>query len=163
MNSNQSGNVNISEYKESIESEYIQDREKFHEEIITLSSYMNNANDLAKHKNVLYKRKQQYIKRKFEVADKIVFVSKNLSILKRTKINNYKFGNVKNNSGGAVKPANDFERKLYLEADLSQFEETKNILNNHMGFIEDSIKNVSDMIFGIPYVIQLEEFKQHLK
>ena len=160
----QSGDkIEISEYRDICRKEYEKDRENYDTEVQGMTEYMRDVKMLSDNKNLLYKNKQKYIRRKFEVADKIVFLNKNLTALRKQKLNNYKFGNVRSETGNAIKPANDFERKLFLEADLSSFEETKQILDNHISFIEDTIKNISDMVFGIPYVLQLEEFKRMLK
>lgn len=157
------GKISITEYQQVCQKEYDDDLEKYSTEIAKLASYMANANELAKNKSLLYKRRQEYVKRKFQIADKVVYLSRNLRSLRRIKLNNYKFGNVAHSTGQAIKPANDFERKTYLEADLAAFEETKDILDNHISYLEDSIKTVSDMIFGIPYIIQLEDFRKMIK
>jgi hypothetical protein len=161
----QSGNEQptISEYCAVCVEEYNYDTDKFDKKLTTMSGYMRDAYELSKNKHQLYKVKQQLIKRKFEIADKLVYLNKNITSLRKSKLNNYKFGKVTNDTGAAIKPANDFERKLYLEADLSGFEEAKQVMDNHMGFIEDSMKNISDMIYGIQYVIVLEDFKKMLK
>lgn len=155
--------IKISEYKATCALEYEQDKESYDNEVQGMTDYMKSARELSINKNKLYKNKQKYIRRKFAIADKIVFLNKSLTALRKQKLCDYKFGNVKSPTGHAIKPQNDTERKLFLEADLAAFEETKQILDNHMSYIEDTIKNVSDMIFGVPYVIQLEEFKQMMK
>lgn len=155
--------ISIIEYRDTCQKEFNDDLKKIDMEVQAMHIYMKDAHQLSENKHLLYKKRQACVRRKFEIADKIVFISRNMKTLRKTKINNYKFGNVKNDTGSVIKPANDFERKLYLESDLASFEEAKQILDNHIGFIEDTIKTLSDMIFGIPYVIQLEDFKKMLK
>lgn len=154
--------VGIMEYVEICRKEYIQDKEKYNKEVCDMSDYMKDAYKLSENKNLLYRKRQGLINRKFEVADKIVYIGKSLAKHRKQKLSDYKVGSM-SNSGPAVKPSNKEEREAFLEADLVGFEEAKKVLDNHMEYLEDSIKNVSDMIFGIPFVIQLEEFKQRLK
>jgi len=161
--SGDAGKISIIEYVETCGNEFDTDVEKYSTEIDKLSSYMANANELAKNKSLLYKRRQEYVKRKFQIADKIVFLNRNIRDLKSIKLNNFKFGKVTHSTGAAIKPSNDFERKIYLEAELSSFEEAKEILDNHINYLEDSIKTVSDMIFGIPFIIQLEDFRKMIR
>jgi len=117
---------------------------------------MKNASLLSKSKNEFYFDRQTLIIRKQCIIDDQIWLTKDFVILKNNEIKKYKFGT---NIDG-IKPANDFERRTMIDANLSQYQYCISFLDNHINFLMESIKNVSDMTFGHELVVKLEEFRK---
>lgn len=121
-----------------------------------LSYNLKNVVLLSKSKNKFYYDRQTMIIRKQYIIDDLIWLSKDFAILKEKEIKKYKFGN---NPDG-IKPSNDTERKILLESNLSQYQYCISFLENHINFLADTIKNVSDMTFGHELVLKLEEYQK---
>ncbi len=156
----QSGkNVDIKELIKEYQDQFDFDVEKVTNEIYELTDMMVDVYKLALNKNLIFRKKQELIQKKFRLADKAKFLMKNYALLKKQKVCDYRMPKPNPNLI-AIKPSNDTERKIFLEADLALFEEAKSIIDNHMEFITSSLETVTSCTFAIPLVLALEEFKK---
>lgn len=147
---------NMSEIMIFIEDRKSCDITKISDNIKNLSYNLKNVVLLSKSKNKFYFDRQTLIIRKQCIIDDQIWLSKELAILKELEIRKYKFGN---NPDG-IKPSNDTERKILLESNLSQYQYCISLLDNHINFLTETIKNISDMIFGHELVLKLEEYQK---
>lgn len=155
INANILGN-SISEIALFIEERKCHDTVRISKTVQDLSYNLKNVVLLSKSKNKFYYDRQTMIIRKQCIIDDLVWLSKDLAILKEKEIRKYKFGN---NTDG-IKPSNDTERKILMESNLSQYQYCISILDNHISFLTETIKNISDMTFGHELVLKLEEYQK---
>lgn len=142
--------------------QYIEERKAHDIEVITkeleeYSSKLINVFELSKFRDKFYSYRQRLIQRKQLILDDQAYMVRDNSINKKNEVVNYKIGNNDDN----LRPANDFERKALLESKLSGFQIVIDSLENHITFLMESIKNISDMIYGFQYVIALEEYRKN--
>lgn len=147
---------NIFEISSFIEERKEYDIQKVSKNVKDLSSNLRNVILLSKSKNKFYYDRQTIIIRKQCIIDDLIWLSKDFAILKEKEIKKYKFGN---NPDG-LKPSNDTERKILLESNLAQYQYCISLLENHINFLVETIKNVSDMTFGHELVLKLEEYQK---
>jgi len=155
INSNILSN-HISEISVFIEERKEHDVQKISKNIQDLSYNLKNVVLLSKSKNRFYYDRQTIIIRKQCIIDDLIWLSKDVAVIKEKEIKKYKFGN---NPDG-IKPSNDTERKIFLESNLSQYQYCISLLENHINFLVETIKNISDMTFGHELVLKLEEYQK---
>lgn len=126
-------------------------------ELEIFSSYLMNVFTLSKTRNEFYSYRQKLIRRKQLILDDQAYMVKESSLSRSSSVTDYKTSN----NPDQIRPSNDFERKALLEGKLAGFQSCLDNLDNHIGFLMDSIKNISDMIYGFQFVIELEQYRKN--
>ena len=124
-----------------------------------LSSFsysLQNAPLLAKNKERFYRFRQSLYQRKQVILDDQNFLVHQIKVLQRRQVESYKFGN---NPDG-LRPSNEYERKALIDGNLAGYQLCSAAIDAHIAFLMDSIKNLSDMIFGFDIVLRLEEYRK---
>lgn len=125
--------------------------------ISSFSKSMVSIVDLSKISNKFYNYRQKLITRKQLILDDQSFIVAEMAKMKKKEMISYKVGN---NEDG-IRPSNDTERRMILDGNLSDMQLVVDTLDNHIQFITDSVKNLTDMIYGFTYVIQFEEYRKN--
>lgn len=125
--------------------------------ISSFSKSMVSIGDLSKISNKFYNYRQKLITRKQLILDDQSFIVAEMAKMKKKEMISYKVGS---NEDG-IRPSNDTERRMILDGNLSDMQLVVDTLDNHIQFITDSIKNLTDMIYGFTYVIQFEEYRKN--
>ena len=125
--------------------------------ISSFSKSMVSIGDLSKMSNKFYNYRQKLITRKQLILDDQSFIVAEMAKMKKKEMISYKVGS---NEDG-IRPSNDTERRMILDGNLSDMQLVVDTLDNHIQFITDSIKNLTDMIYGFTYVIQFEEYRKN--
>lgn len=132
------------------------DIKKISGEMNYYSGQLLDVYTLSKCRDKFYSYRQELIGRKQLILDDQSHVTRDISLIKKQSIIDYKVG--KNDDG--FKPSNDYERRAVIDGDLSSFQTCVETLDNHVNFIMESIKNISDMIYGFQFVIELEQYRK---
>lgn len=148
---------NISEIHDYAYGRKSNDSSKISKIIASFSDAMVNIGDLSKNTNKFYRYRQILIHRKQVILDDQSFMVSELVKMKKQEMVSYKVGT--NNDG--IRPSNETERKTLLDSNLSDLQQVIDVLDNHITFITDTIKNLSDMIYGFQYVLQFEEYRKN--
>lgn len=125
--------------------------------ILRFSESMVKTSELAKNTNKFYSYRQKLVLRKQTILDDQSFMVSELMKLKKQEMVSYKVGT---NSDG-IRPSNETERRTLLDSNLSDLQNVIDVIDNHITFITDTIKNLSDMIYGFQYVLQFEEYRKN--
>ena len=125
--------------------------------ISSFSKSMVSIVDLSKISNKFYNYRQKLVTRKQLILDDQSFIVAEMAKMKKKEMISYKVGS---NEDG-IRPSNDTERRMILDGNLSDMQLVVDTLDNHIQFITDSVKNLTDMIYGFTYVIQLEEYRKN--
>lgn len=150
-----SGNTNdIQEY---IDGRKDHDIALISKEINEYSHELIDVYALAKKKDKFYSYRQKLIQRKQLILDDQAYMVRNNTVNKKNEVISYKVGA---NADG-YKPTNDYERRSFIDSNLAGFQVILDTLENHITFLMESIKNISDMIYGFQYVIALEEYRKN--
>lgn len=147
---------NVTEIYEYVNNRKFDDVNKMTENIKELSTCLVNLGKLSKQQDKLYSYKQSLIQRKQEILDDQSYINKDFSIMKKERMVEYKIGN---NSDG-FRPSNDTERKLFIDSKMSGMQLCIDTLDNHINFMIDSIKTMTEMIYGVQYALELENFRK---
>lgn len=128
-----------------------------------LSELMQSVHRLADNKHEIYNYRAFLVKRKLELMTSSNIANRSLLARKRRIYDGYKLGKSVTGSQTQIMPKNDFERQLYLNSDLKDPEFHLKLIDDQLQFIMDQIKGVDNFIYGIEYVLKLEEFKTSIK
>jgi predicted nucleic acid-binding Zn-ribbon protein len=127
-----------------------------------LTPLMVKPVQLATRKNELYALRQELIRYRLDLMKRGSLITKIRKQVKNDLYLSYKLGRkIDTKSNTAILFKNDYERTTFLEADLKNVDYVKEYVDNLISFINESIGNIKDMIFGIGYVIEMEnKYKQ---
>ena len=168
--------MNITDYKNTIQElldgdylehsvddifDYVDNRRKhdidlYNAVIESYSLFMVNVLDLASNTDKLYAMRQRLIERKQLILADSSYMTRYMAIMKKNEIVAYRTNSSDNN----VKPTNDYERRSFVDGRLSGHQAINETLDNHITYLTDSITTISNMIYGIQYVLQLEEYRK---
>lgn len=148
---------NTDDIQEYVESRKIHDIEVISAELDEYSRQLLDVYSLSQKKDKFYSYRQKLIQRKQLILDDQAYMVRNNTVSKKSEVVNYKIGT---NADG-YRPSNDYERRSFVDSNLSGFQIILDTLENHITFLVESIKNISDMIYGFQYVIALEEYRKN--
>lgn len=148
---------NTDDIQEYVESRKIHDIEVISTELDEYSRQLLDVYSLSQKKDKFYSYRQKLVQRKQLILDDQAYMVRNNTVSKKSEVVNYKIGT---NTDG-YRPSNDYERRSFVDSNLSGFQIILDTLENHITFLVESIKNISDMIYGFQYVIALEEYRKN--
>ena len=136
------------------------------EDVKRLATYMKDATTLEKHKAEFYRVRQEIVSKRRTAMSRSNRYNNTIIKIKRDIYGTYKFGQKPTTEGRpisasnpAIKPQNDFERNLFLDADMRNLNSLLKLVDNHISDLSDCLKTVTDMIYGFDLIIRLENWK----
>ncbi|MEG1142173.1 MAG: hypothetical protein RSE41_06990 [Clostridia bacterium] len=66
-------------------------------------------------------------------------------------------------NGSNIRYPNESSKNAKIQSDLCSIIEKKDSLENHMSFMQETIKTIDNLIFGIKHRLSIEEFVRGLK
>jgi hypothetical protein len=138
--------INIPEYEQLFSKE----RDDWKEEIRVLSVRMKNIRELGEVQVELYSKRQillEYIGKLGQIMTKLnskYRQTKGKQLKYYSEQHQYKYG------------AN--EKTSLIEGDLSEIKERVDLMNNQISFLNETIKTVDHMLYGIRHRILLEDY-----
>lgn len=131
---------------------------KWNDIIAELQGKMDNLLKLSELLNVIYGKRQ-------DAVDYFYGVCKMLAKYKIKYDQEYaaRFRQYKIAGSDNVRYGTDSQIKMQIECDLSDMRLVCEILNSHIGFMKETIKNIDDIIYGINNKIRLHEMMNGLK
>lgn len=120
-----------------------------------LENMARKFSDLPDLMGVIYGKKQDAIDYYHNVLGTIAKQNRKYKVAYATKYNYYKNGSqIRYNSDAAI--------NAQIACDLVDMQYTSDILENHAKYMESIISNISNIIYGIPTRIKLEEISRGL-
>lgn len=114
-------------------------------------------------KSQFYKFRYDYVVKRLEIQGRVAEIQehrkgviRDLLVSQKTKqaldpdFEDFKF-----------EPRNGDERKIFEENYLKELDRVVDVMNNYISTINEAIFTIDKMIFGIPYVIELDKYKNH--
>ncbi len=129
-----------------------------------LASYMADTTMLANNKHEIYRYRQELVAIKLDHMTLSNTWNRRAIKVKSDIYIAYKMGTRKINPNASIaenhqlKPKNDFERGLYLDSDMRTMNYILQLIENQLEFIKDTLSNVTNMAYGMEYVIALQEY-----
>lgn len=147
---------------DNLASEYAQEVERNDMKIKELSKFLKNVRQLATMQGDFYSYHQVLISRRRELRKFVASMIKPIKAEERKVLDSYKRGISQSEytKDIAIRPVNDMERTMYIEDDLKEVIEVRQLVNDHLSYISDSIDNVQRMILGIKYSIEMEKYRE---
>lgn len=140
--------------------------EEFNNEAIAVAAKMrelaeltNDVTKMADGKHKIYNYRADLVKRKLELMTASNRLNRTVISQKRKVYDGYKLGKPVAGSNTGMMPKNDYERQLYVDSDLRNENFHLKLIDDQLQFIVDQIKGVDNIIFGIEYVIALQQYK----
>ena len=151
---------------ECLVSKYSKEKIEVNKKIKTeLAGYMENTRKLADNKHEIYRYRQELVAKKLDIMTTSNTWNRRAIKVKSDIYIAYKLGkrkiapNASIAENHQIKPKNDFERGLYLDSDMRTMNYVLQLIENQLEFIKDSLSNVTNMCYGIEYVIKLEDYR----
>lgn len=138
--------INIPEYEQL----FSRERDEWKEEIRILSVRMKNIRELGEVQVELYSKRQiilEYIGKLGQIMTKLngkYRQSKTIKMKYYSEQHQYKYGTN--------------EKNAIIEGDLSEIKERVDLMNNQINFLNETIKTVDHMLYGIRHRILLEDY-----
>lgn len=106
--------------------------------------------------NKFYDFRQSLVIKKRNTKSKIIDHQILISSNTKVHLDSYKFGKKPSptNQAISVQPKNDLERTIYLDADMKIEKQLMSFYENHLEFIELTLKGVDNMIYGFETVLE---------
>ena len=134
-------------------------------------SYMQSILTLANCKQKFYSERFSLVTKRFDLIERCSSISKHKKSVEEkylfyVKTNNfqmlYSLANGTVNSA-QLAPKNEFEREILLKSYFKDIDFCIGLFDNFIKYVDDLIKTVDFHLYGIPYVISLENYNSHLK
>lgn len=123
-----------------------------------LAQHMKSAISVSKHKHEFYEFKQELIEERFNCMTLYEIYSKDMRLMKRNLITAYKEGQTTTLSHDTKRVMkNADERAIYQENDLRMYLFRLNVINNHIEFIVEQTKTITNQIYGFELVYNLDQ------
>lgn len=138
--------INIPEY----EQKFVSERENWKEEIRVLSIRMKNIRELGEVQVELYSKRQALL----EYSGKLGQIMTKLN----SKYRQGKTGRMRYYSEQHQYKYGTNEKTTLIEGDLSEIKERVDLMNNQITFINETMKTIDHMLYGIRHRILLEDY-----
>lgn len=140
----------MSDQQENFEDTFNRERTEWTERIRELSIRMKNIREMAEVQVDLYSDRQKLLEYAYKLGQIVSRQNAKYRSDKRTKMIYYsEEHNVRYGSN---------EKTSLIEGDLSDLKKKIDIVDNHVSFVNETIKTVDHMLYGIKSRISLEEF-----
>lgn len=140
----------MSDQQENFEDTFNRERTEWTERIRELSIRMKNIREIAEVQVDLYSDRQKLLEYAYKLGQIVSKQNAKFRSDKRTKMVYYsEEHNVRYGSN---------EKTSLIEGDLSDLKKKIDIVDNHVSFVNETIKTVDHMLYGIKSRISLEEF-----
>ncbi len=140
----------MSDQQENFEDTFNRERTEWTERIRELSVRMKNIREIAEVQVDLYSDRQKLLEYAYKLGQIVSKQNAKFRSDKRTKMIYYsEEHNVRYGSN---------EKTSLIEGDLSDLKKKIDIVDNHVSFVNETIKTVDHMLYGIKSRISLEEF-----
>jgi hypothetical protein len=140
----------MSDQQENFEDAFNRERTEWTERIRELSIRMKNIREIAEVQVDLYSDRQKLLEYAYKLGQIVSKQNAKFRSDKRTKMIYYsEEHNVRYGSN---------EKTSLIEGDLSDLKKKIDIVDNHVSFVNETIKTVDHMLYGIKSRISLEEF-----
>jgi hypothetical protein len=140
----------MSDQQENFEDTFNRERTEWTERIRELSIRMKNIREIAEVQVDLYSDRQKLLEYAYKLGQIVSRQNAKFRSDKRTKMIYYsEEHNVRYGSN---------EKTSLIEGDLSDLKKKIDIVDNHVSFVNETIKTVDHMLYGIKSRISLEEF-----
>jgi len=140
----------MSDHQENFEDTFNRERTEWTERIRELSVRMKNIREIAEVQVDLYSDRQKLLEYAYKLGQIVSRQNAKYRSDKRTKMVYYsEEHNVRYGSN---------EKTSLIEGDLSDLKKKIDIVDNHVSFVNETIKTVDHMLYGIKSRISLEEF-----
>lgn len=155
----------LSEQAKEIAKNFDQQKKEVDSEVRRLSSFMTDTVKLANNKHEIYRYRQEVNAMRLEVMTLSNSWNRKAIKAKSDIYIAYKLGKKQIAPGASIaenhqlKPKNDFERNLYLDSDMRTMNYVLQMIENQLEFLKDALSNITNMAYGIDYIIKLEEYK----
>jgi hypothetical protein len=140
----------MSDQQENFEDTFNRERTEWTERIRELSIRMKNIREIAEVQVDLYSDRQKLLEYAYKLGQIVSKQNAKFRSDKRTKMIYY--SEEHNVSYGSN------EKTSLIEGDLSDLKKKIDIVDNHVSFVNETIKTVDHMLYGIKSRISLEEF-----
>jgi hypothetical protein len=106
--------------------------------------------------NKFYDFRQSLVIKKRSIKSKIIDHQILISTNTKIHLDSYKFGKKPSptNQAVGVQPKNDMERTIYLDSDMKIEKQLMAFYENHLEFIEFTLKGVDNMVYGFETVLE---------
>ena len=131
-------------------------REEKDQEVENLTELYSSIHDLANLKHQFYQIRQKLVSKKFELQEIADGIGRNFKHQKRDITKSYILGQRQVQKNSAISLKNKDERDTFHEADLRHTIWFMEVLDNQINWTIDTLKTVDNLIFGLPYAIELE-------
>ena len=140
----------MSDQQENFEDTFTRERTEWTERIRELSIRMKNIREIAEVQVDLYSDRQKLLEYAYKLGQIVSKQNAKYRSDRRTKMVYYsEEHNVRYGSN---------EKTSLIEGDLSDLKKKIDIVDNHVSFVNETIKTVDHMLYGIKSRISLEEF-----
>ena len=140
----------MSDQQENFEDTFNRERTEWTERIRELSIRMKNIREIAEVQVDLYSDRQKLLEYAYKLGQIVSNQNAKYRSDRRTKMVYYsEEHNVRYGSN---------EKTSLIEGDLSDLKKKIDIVDNHVSFVNETIKTVDHMLYGIKSRISLEEF-----
>ena len=140
----------MSDQQENFEDTFTRERTEWTERIRELSIRMKNIREIAEVQVDLYSDRQKLLEYAYKLGQIVSKQNAKYRSDRRAKMVYYsEEHNVRYGSN---------EKTSLIEGDLSDLKKKIDIVDNHVSFVNETIKTVDHMLYGIKSRISLEEF-----
>lgn len=156
--------MDIKQTTSTIESNFKKTIIRYGKIIDELNGYMSNMTNLAQSELIFYRRRQEMVSKKFTLIKISIQLSREIESKERDVLVSQKRNIRFDNDGDSLILAkNDFERKIIMANFMKDLTYLKNLMDQFVNFVKDSIETIDKMTFGLTYVKELESYKKHFK
>lgn len=140
----------MSDTVSNFESQFTEEREEWTERIRELSVRMRNIREIGEVQVELYSDRQKLLEYSFKLGQALGKLNSTYRADKKNKMMYYsEEHNIRYGSN---------EKTHLIDGDLSEIKYRIDLVDNHTSFMNETIKTVDHMLYGIKARISLEEF-----
>jgi hypothetical protein len=140
----------MNENQSDLEEQFSAERQEWTERIRELSIRMRNIREIGEVQVELYSDRQRLVEYVYKLGQILSKINSKFRAEKKNKMVYYsEEHNVRYGSN---------EKSSLIEGDLSEIKKRIDIVDNHMGFMNETIKTVDHALYGIRHRIMLEDY-----
>ena len=137
--------------------EYISFHQKTWSDLVTeMNAKMKKFSDIPDLQNVVYAKRQDALDYYFILLGKVADLVKNYRVLYAKQYNYYK-------TTAQIRYSSDTAINAQIDSDLSVEKYHINLLDNHAKYMQETIKTIDSIIYGINNRIRVEELISGVK
>lgn len=125
-------------------------RNRWAESINTHLSSFNDVEQLALMQPAVLRDRQILIEQKHKIQENYERLNKTLKENMRNLYLNYNNSDIKKSYQAII---------LLVEGDTAELKERMEVISNHILFLEDTLKTIDHIIYGINYRVRMEEYR----